>query len=334
MMSSHRKNLLLLMVSTTLSLLLLELGYRWYLFGLSAALSVEKLDSIRPTGESGLIRRSAHREIGYEYRPNLDTYFKLAPFSTNSLGLRDREYAPAKPPRTFRVAVIGDSFTVPTGIDLEHAYHTLLERWWNERSADIVHESVNFAVGGYSLRQYAAVLEHKALEYDPDLILIGYCPENDHLVTSERSFENWTPRPPTRPFSSSFVIKGLKQVFGPRQERASGFKPAEVAYMDQMFGKIAALASPRNIPVVVVYLATGPDDPSAERLRGIVEARGLHFVDTSPAFEHSRSGGYAIYALDGHPNASAHEIYARLIDDYLTKAGIATLSDADSVAVE
>jgi hypothetical protein len=130
------------------------------------------------------------------------------------------------------------------------------------------------------------------------------------------------------------VIKGLKQIFGPKQEPSLGFTPAEVTYMDQMFGKIAELASPRNVPVVVVYLAMGPDDPSADRLRAIVEARGLHFVDTRPAFEHSRPGEYAIYPLDGHPNAKAHEIYARLIDDYLTRTGIATVSGANPAAVE
>ncbi len=320
-MSSRRKSVLLLLVSTSFSLLLVEFGYRWYVLGLANALSVEKLNSLHGTGRSGLIRKSRYLEIGYEFKPNLDTYFHLVPFETNSRGLRDREYALAKPRRSFRVAVVGDSFTVPAGIRIEDAYHSLLERWGNERSPDGVHEYVNFAVGGYSLRQYAAVLEHQAPGYDPDAILLGYCPENDHLVTPARLFRNWTPGPPARAFFSSLVLTGLTQILGPRRA-ARGLEPAEVAYLDEMFGKVATLASARSIPVVVVYLVTGPDDPGAARVEGIVEAHGLHFVDTSPAFARARPKEFAVHALDGHPNASAHEIYARVIDDYLTRTGL------------
>ena len=42
-------------------------------------------------------------------------------------GLRDQEYDLQKTKNTFRVVVVGDSYTMPAGVSIEDAYHTLLE---------------------------------------------------------------------------------------------------------------------------------------------------------------------------------------------------------------
>ena len=47
----------------------------------------------------------------------------------NSDGLRDREHAKRKPLGTFRVAVLGDSFTLATHVDVEKTYWSVLERY-------------------------------------------------------------------------------------------------------------------------------------------------------------------------------------------------------------
>ncbi len=43
-------------------------------------------------GVSGLIKPSSYTKIIFELKPNLNTYFKMARFMTNSCGLRDKEY--------------------------------------------------------------------------------------------------------------------------------------------------------------------------------------------------------------------------------------------------
>ena len=82
-----------LLLSTVVSLIVLEQSYRFYLFGFDS-FSVEKMNSVHSLGVSGITQRADHPEIVYELKPNLDLYFKLAKFKTNSDGLRDKEAIP------------------------------------------------------------------------------------------------------------------------------------------------------------------------------------------------------------------------------------------------
>jgi hypothetical protein len=86
--------------------------------------------------------------------------------------LRDREYTLEKPEDTFRVAVLGASFALPAGVAIEDAFHSLLEERLTEEFAPTRYEFINFAVGMYNPSQVLAMLEKRALAYDPDLILV------------------------------------------------------------------------------------------------------------------------------------------------------------------
>ena len=165
-------NGLLLLISTALSLLALEQSYRYFLFG-SASFSIAKMNSINGLGELGLLKRSDHPELVYELVPNANTLHKLVVLETNSAGLRDKEYSLAKTDDTFRVAVIGDSFIMADGITIEETFHSLLEERLNKEQEDVTYQFINFGASAYSLKQYLEVMKHKALAYDPDLILVG-----------------------------------------------------------------------------------------------------------------------------------------------------------------
>ena len=153
-------NLILLLLSVAVSLVLLEGLYRFYLFGW-ASLSVERMNSLHDLANSDLRRPSTQDGLVYELRPNLSTYYKLVPFETNSVGLRDGEYGTTKPRHVYRIAVVGDSYTVPSGVRVEDAYHTLLENRLNAGSRRTRYEVINFGVPGYALRQYREVIRSK-----------------------------------------------------------------------------------------------------------------------------------------------------------------------------
>ena len=99
-------NTSLLLLFCVLLFVFLEVCYRVFLFG-PASLSPKRLESIQSIATVGLVRASPHREVIYELEPNLDTYFKLTRFRTNSHGLRDREYDLTKPDDAFRIVVVG-----------------------------------------------------------------------------------------------------------------------------------------------------------------------------------------------------------------------------------
>jgi hypothetical protein len=130
------------------------------------------VNSLRGLPATGFTRPSAEPRLVFELAPNLDGLFKLVPFRTNSRGMRDREYSLHKPAGTFRVAVVGSSFSLPAGVAIERAYHSLLEERWSREFAPLRCEFLNFAVGMYHPEQVLAMLELRALTYEPDLVLM------------------------------------------------------------------------------------------------------------------------------------------------------------------
>jgi len=150
--------------------LLLESSARVYLFGL-AGLDPRRINSVHSLTQTGYTQPATLRGLPFELRPNTDGHFKLVQFRTSSTGLRDDEYSLEKPEGTFRVAVLGSSFALPAGVAIEDAFHSLLERRFSDEDTTRRFEFLNFAVGMYNPAHVLTVLEERALEYEPDLIL-------------------------------------------------------------------------------------------------------------------------------------------------------------------
>ena len=113
--------LLKLVAFAALLFALFEASARVVIFG-PAGLDPRKVGIFQDRAPSSLITYETDRRMLFEYQPNLDVFFKLVRFRTNSAGMRDQEYSLAKPAHTFRVAVVGSSFTLPAGARVEALY--------------------------------------------------------------------------------------------------------------------------------------------------------------------------------------------------------------------
>ena len=314
-------NFLVLLVSSAVCLLLLELAYRFYIFRWDM-LSIQKVNSVHAIGLSGLLQPSPHKDLIYELKPNQSTYFKLVPFITNSRGLRDKEYTLEKPPGVFRIAVMGDSFTQPSGVAIEDAYHSLIEERLMRGHDRVRYEVINFAVGGYTLEQDLIAIRRKALAYDPDLILIGFCAENDDNVHQPDQFPDpYLPLGETYPFYDSFVLESVLftlQTMRIEQEAGRELAERQERYLARVFSELADLGRAEDIPIVVAYLSNQP--ANYRPVEALARANGIeYFVDTSAAFRGTDLEDYRILPIDNHPNAEAHRIFAREIYQYLVR---------------
>ena len=311
--------IVLLLCSTVFSLLLAEFSYRFYLFGWDT-LSTEKANSNRVLADSGLQTPASCPEMIYELKPNVRTIFKMVPFETNSAGLRDEEYELSSSPQVFRTAVIGDSLTMGSGVRIERTFHFLLEEMLNEEQARHAFEFINFGVGGYTLRQYLGVLNCKAKEYNPDLVLIGFYPGNDHRILSNERFEEpYLPAEKKSPFVSSFLLEKLFRVRANWGLKPEGPTQKEIDYMSDMFLQFGNYSKVHGVPVAVVYLTYRTDHLVRPHLvKNLTESSGLYFVDVSRAFDQDGIEKYRIYPTDNHPNALANRIFAGQIYEYLT----------------
>lgn len=123
----------------------------------------------------------------------------------NSQGLRDREHSLAKPPNTFRIAVLGDSFSEALQVPVDQTYWSILERQLQNCSSlkGRKVEVINFGVTNYGTTQQLITLRNKVWAYSPDLVLLQVFTGND--IT-----DNYRPLDPrNRPY---FVFKNGKLV--------------------------------------------------------------------------------------------------------------------------
>ncbi len=94
-------------------------------------------------------------------------------YKINSLGFRDNEITYAKPPNTFRILFLGDSFTQGYGVDLADTFVKRIELILNQNFKDKHFETINAGVSAYtSLNEYL-MLKYRGLQLKPDLIVLN-----------------------------------------------------------------------------------------------------------------------------------------------------------------
>ena len=102
---------------------------------------------------------------------------RAVPVSTDSWGLRDREYGPP-PPGTLRVYVLGDSLIFGYGVPIEQTYTRALERLLSQRLGRPV-EVVNGGIPGYGTLQELAFFEETAERVQPNVVVLVSSVLND-----------------------------------------------------------------------------------------------------------------------------------------------------------
>src|SRR5205085_9563838 len=121
---------------------------------------------------------------GYALRPCMQGWYRKANevyIKINCAGLRDRERSLQKPPDTYRIAIVGDSYAEALQVPLEDAFWSVLENKlqacpaFNGRKVEVI----NFGVSGYGTAQELITLEQEVWAYQPDVVLLAVTTNND-----------------------------------------------------------------------------------------------------------------------------------------------------------
>jgi hypothetical protein len=132
----------------------------------------------------------AQRHLIRQFSPQVPDGFESKPrdlVSLNSEGFRGGEFRETKGEGTYRIVSLGDSWTFGTSVGQFQTYPVLLEAELNKADWNRKYEVVNLSVPGYS-SYHGVRLMKRALELNPDLIVIGYA-MNEHLMAG------YTPTP-------------------------------------------------------------------------------------------------------------------------------------------
>ncbi len=126
---------------------------------------------------------AADASTSYRLRPGYEGVLDTPEYRTSvhvtSQGLReDREYL-EKADDELRILMLGDSFVMGVGVDLEETVVEQLEDTLDDRFVNRDVEIINMGVAGYSTRQALATLETYGDDLDADLVILGFFVGND-----------------------------------------------------------------------------------------------------------------------------------------------------------
>jgi hypothetical protein len=313
----------------------------------------------RPADIVGLPATAAWRDrndllLG-DLRPSMHVSFYRRPLTSNAYGMRDREYALAKPADTWRAAVLGPSHVMGAGVADGETFEARLEERMNgERPAARYarYELLNFGVPAYSLLQEALMLEDRALQFHPDVVIATLYRHVDrtaveHLATA---LQRGVP-------VADDSVRALLARVGLDPARASG-EADGVPVPGQLLRRgLGALGVHTRVPwreqqVVLQRHATEINAYALRRIARDARAVGARpllllldqpepeatWPDVGPLLDEARRAGFLmldlrdvydghdlatlrVFEWDGHPNAAATRLIAERLFQELRRYG-------------
>jgi hypothetical protein len=293
-----------------------ELSFRVYAYG-PGALNPWRMNSFNQIHHSGLVQPAAIPEIGYELKPGVDAWYKGTRFRTNSFGMRDAEYTREKPAKTFRIAVLGSSWTMGAGVPVEAIWHSQLEEMLNQRNDGWRYELLNFGVEQYGFGEIVATLENKVPEFAPDLILMSVTYFTPTVLWQDPP-KPYKLRPRRNPFFDIHTLRVIDDrlklgLFPPDDGKSELADPNNIpAQSQKLAAHLEAFRERYHVPVAIIKLAYSAAWYSKSQASPLERSRHLHLLDVRSEVV---SSGYKPAQLrvsnwDSHPNPLAHRLIA------------------------
>jgi hypothetical protein len=129
------------------------------------------------------IRLVRHPVYGHYHPPSHQLWIRRDEFTshiqTNAAGERGRSIPVSKPPGTFRILVLGDSFVEAEQVREHERFIRQLEAILNASGGPTRYEVIDGGCGGWGTAQELLYLREQGLAYQPDLILLAFFVGND-----------------------------------------------------------------------------------------------------------------------------------------------------------
>jgi hypothetical protein len=281
--------------------------------------------------------RARHDFLHGDLRPNAHIVFMDQPLTTNRWGMRDRDRELAKPAGTYRIAVLGPSHVMGTGVADGETFTLFLEERLNRSAMPETkkrYEVLNFGFPDYSLLQQLAMLEERALMFQPDAVFIT--DSHGSKVAVIKDLSNRIAKGIAIPYPD---LEALARKLGVNLRANSGYPvPFEgarallgtVGIKTRMLGReVTTLLRPagdslvrwtlermaaviRGHGAVPVFVAlNNVMDPSPEwRARPDAAAAGFLVFNLLELWQNRDKSALRVAEWDNHPNAAGHRLIA------------------------
>ena len=270
--------------------------------------------------------------MGRPLLPNLDTVHKGGEFRTNRWGMRDREYTRKKPAGTFRIALLGTSYAMGTGVDNKHVFESIVEEHLNATYGGHGfdrYEILNFAQEGFLFLNQVGQCQEVVLDFEPDAVLVvdnGTVGRRmaKRLATKPETWRGMYPFPWLEEWAEA---NDLDTNRGVTQRQRQAVRAASDELPMKFLRDIVELCGRDGAKLGWVWLpvnqAPDPEHQVAyEQRRALVQSElGMVPLSLLGAFDGFAPEDLAVAPWDEHPNHEGHRLLAAAMIRALEEQG-------------
>ena len=268
-------------------------------------------------------------------------------YKNNSHGMRDVERVFKKPDGVKRVICLGDSIVFGGEVRFNKIFSRQLEGFLQEDLGAKV-QVLNCGTTSYSLREYLIYLKKKAINFSPDMLIIGLClndhstyfPEEDkgemssgikNDAKTENRYHVILGKAKRFLFHSYFIeyieeaIKTLKDMGYVKEDEGYRISMATDVWVNtrKYFLEIRNICHEYDIPMLVIIF------PASDQLRGdysmdmqpqkfirdMLGPLDIEYIDMLPIYADAKVRGNKIYTRFDrlHPLSIGHELAAQAV---------------------
>jgi len=257
--------------------------------------------------------------------PSMSTVLGGTPCTSNSLGLRDREYQRAKPAKTYRIVLLGASNDMGTGVKDDQTYENLVEDRLNARVPDARYsryEILNLSVAADTILQRVLRLEEEGFEFQPDAAILSVTAVDELVMAShirKALIQGVEPPPGYREVVESVVHRARVNGKMPAVMIDRRLQPYFTELCKWSFQRFAQECTQRGVRPLVIYRPmpadfSGMESAARRQIIGLARNAGLEVLDLSPAFDSVADRSSLMLAKwDDHTTALGHRLLADML---------------------
>jgi len=263
-------------------------------------------------------------------------------YELNSLGFRDYEHQQKKPDNTYRILILGDSYVYGQMVSPEKIFTRQLENLLNQR-LDRNIEIISMGLMGWNTVEEFEALKTYGISFEPDLVIIAFTFNDLQIKNNPTSIESQDPEKAIIPIKKldNFLDKksyfysftkykynraleklNLKVSYGIWQRQLYQNQRAINQFTQAMIN-IDSLNQANGAQTLFTNLNFMPSGSSWGQERdfilNLVSSLGIKTFNLGAFLSDYPYQEVRISKSDGHPNEFGHQIYAKVLTDYLIK---------------
>ncbi|MEP0265762.1 hypothetical protein [Dokdonia sp.] len=262
------------------------------------------------------------KDLFVNLKPNIDIIFKDGHLVTNSWGMRDKEYAKKRPEHTTRIAILGGSLEMGTGVDNNEVFENLIEDKLNgnRKTSDPNYEVLNFSISGSSVIENIEKFHKQVKDFEPTHVLLSmHEKEVFHFQktlkwikeqsTNTESFEHILKNSPWLYELVNFIEKENLS-FDPNMKEDEEIKKGNIL-IDWCINHLNKKCVEEGIDFsLILFPSLDNKTQNLNEIEHISKKNKIKYYDISTAYLNYNKNLLRIAEWDNHPNAKAHELIA------------------------